>query len=406
MSTSSGGSAPPALTYSAAARVVPARPLGRRSPLFKPIANASFPALNGGINASGGGVATTTSSGPHTNTNNTTNNNTNNTTNNNTDLLAGGPRVLDCFCGIGGSSRGAVLAGYTIAVATDGCPTALAAYSANAPSHLTVQLDAADSPSFVAGVRQACAREGISPKFDIALVSLPCQAFSSASNSRATDTRRGLASLFLPSLIALAPSAIVFENVPNFGTSAEWRAVRSRLAQSYNVREYVINSAKCAVPQRRLRFFAVCTPRGAVDVLTTAVAALGDVAETNMEDVFPQLGLYFHLPRGAHDPAVFSTDRPSPTVRTTCASRPNLAKFTPRPRDAGCITDAAVLPVSTWARVMGFPPGWRLPVQRQACTCPFCASSRRAPAARLIGNAVCPPVMAFILKNLRHLFPS
>ena len=315
-----------------------------------------------------------------------------------------GPTVLDTFAGIGGSSLGARLAGFRVVLASDGCPSACAAYTANAPSHGVLCADAADAPVFLAALRARCKDIGVSDHFDCILCSLPCQGFSSASSSRHKDTRRGLGARFLPVLIDLAPTAIVFENVVPFAVSAEWAALRLALSASYDVSEHVICASHLGVPQRRRRFFGVCIPSGAEDRLSAAVAELAAVPETTMAQTFPGMVSFFHLPRGRTDPAVFSAARPAPTVRTTCAAVPNYGTYRRRLRDAGPLRDATVLSVADWARVQGFPSSWILPTATTACGCPFCASSRRRPAPRMIGNAVCPGVMAFVLSHIRHVF--
>ena len=314
------------------------------------------------------------------------------------------PTVLDTFCGIGGSSLGATMAGYDVVMATDGCPTACAAYAVNAPGHPVVCADASSSAPFLAALASAAKASGTPASFDCILVSLPCQGFSTASTNRRTDPRRDLGSLFLPSLLALRPTVVVFENVCGFGISGEWAALKTALLRRFDVQEHVISAARCGVPQRRNRFFAACVPRGSEDRLSPAVAALDSRPETTMRQVFPDLRTYFHCPRGASDPGVFDSDRPAPTVRTTCAAKPNKDRYRPRRRDAGPIADASVLSVADWARVQGFPTTWVLPSTTASCSCRFCSSSRRRPAPRLVGNAVCPAVMAFVLRHLAHLF--
>ena len=83
-------------------------------------------------------------------------------------------RVVDLFCGLGGSTRGARLAGHEVVGACDLCPMALETYRLNHGQH-AVQMDVRDTKA-LAWLR--------SLRPDCIVASPPCTSFSTAGCNR------------------------------------------------------------------------------------------------------------------------------------------------------------------------------------------------------------------------------
>ena len=139
-------------------------------------------------------------------------------------------KVIDLFCGAGGSSLGYKMAGFDVILAVDINEVTLSAYKANHPEVETLQTD----------IMQLTAKD--LPKVDVILGSTPCAEFSIAKKNRTYDTR--LTYHFLKIIDEYKPKYWMLENVP--GIAPYLHGV------NYNI----LNVADYGVPQKRRRCIA------------------------------------------------------------------------------------------------------------------------------------------------------
>lgn len=176
------------------------------------------------------------------------------------------PWAIDIFSGAGGLSLGLEQAGFSVVAAADSDGTALATHRGNLPS-LTWEGDLSNPDLFL----QQLQEWGID-QVDLIAGGPPCQPFSKAGVPKisslvnagaraAKDPRRDLWSSFFRLIDELKPSAVLFENVPDF-VRAQEGAVLVQLLSSLKGRGFqtnarVLEAWRYGVPQHRSRLFAV-----------------------------------------------------------------------------------------------------------------------------------------------------
>ena len=138
-------------------------------------------------------------------------------------------KVIDLFCGAGGSSLGCKMASFEVILAVDINEVVLGAYKANHPEVETWQTD----------IMQLTADD--LPKADVILGSTPCQEFSTAKFNCTYDMT--LTNHFLNLVNEYNPKYWMLENVPT---------IAKFLHVSYNI----LNAADYGVPQKRRRCIA------------------------------------------------------------------------------------------------------------------------------------------------------
>lgn len=297
-------------------------------------------------------------------------------------------KAIDLFCGWGGFSCGAVLAGVEVVSAVDLNPTALGAHRANHPQalHLCTDLGVLDF-------------RGLAVDVSLLLASPPCQGFSRAGRGASEDKRKKLRALSWVPVRAIEvkrPRAFVVENVEEMRKWSFWPLWCGALERlGYSLTHLTINAATCGVPQRRVRAFTVGLPKGrTIPPLRTererpAIHYLDLNASGGWRRIdeaapgyrgrleqararFPGLSLVQHTTghRG------ISTNEPIRTI--TCKDQWTLvAGEWWRP-----------LTVRELARLMGFPDSYVLP------------KAGRKASVRGLGNAVCPPVAQVLIQNI------
>ena len=139
-------------------------------------------------------------------------------------------KVIDLFCGAGGSSLGYKLAGFDIILAVDINEVVLSSYKANHPKVKTWQTD----------TMQLTAND--LPKADVILGSTPCQEFSTAKLNCTYDMT--LTNHFLSIVHEYNPKYWMLENVPGIAKFLP--------DTNYNI----LNAADYGVPQKRRRCIA------------------------------------------------------------------------------------------------------------------------------------------------------
>ena len=205
---------------------------------------------------------------------------------------------------------------------------------------------------------------------------------------RIEGERAGLTTAFARVIERVRPSGFVMENVPEVVNSEAFsEALDVWEAVGYHVAVVLVIASHLDVPQRRRRVFAVGT-LGALTPLKDFVSSCEKCVENTVCTVRQKLpeiaNTYVVVGRNRHAPWVRSVDRPAPTLRRNCLTRPNPDRYEPRDEDAGPLREAVTLTPKQAGIISGFPPDYAWP-------------EKGALAAHVIGNAVCPPVMSFVI---------
>lgn len=163
--------------------------------------------------------------------------------------------VVDLFCGCGGFSLGAELAGFHTLAAIDIDPTLQSAYRRNFPRTKAIEasvadLDAAAWKQFIGKARP-----------DGVIGGPPCQGFSWIGQRRKNDPRNNLLDHFYRNVATLRPKFFVMENVQGLldeGNADVLSAAMERVARRYRVLEpFVVNAAHFGAPTNRRRVVVV-----------------------------------------------------------------------------------------------------------------------------------------------------
>jgi DNA (cytosine-5)-methyltransferase 1 len=308
------------------------------------------------------------------------------------------------FCGVGGSSLGAAMAGAKPVAAIDMWPLARDVYKDNFKGvqffrrkleHLT--------PSEIL--------QKVGP-IDLLLASPECTNHTCAKGNRerCEESRR---TAFHVTRFArvLKPRWIVVENVVQMKS---WKQYKKWLAMlrslGYSLSEQTLNAAQFGVPQSRRRLFIICDREG----IPPKVAPPSSVGEQKARDVVSPNGSYrFSILRterrakntvaraeraiaklGEDEPFLLvyygsdaaggwqTLDAPLRTVTT-------LDRFAYVRRN-GHGHEMRMLQVPELKKAMGFPDIYKL------------EHGTRREKIKLLGNAVCPPVMCALIQALVH----
>lgn len=159
--------------------------------------------------------------------------------------------AADLFAGMGGFTEGATQAGIKVLVAANHWPAAVECHAANHP----------DTEHVCQDLRQANFYDW--PGFDLLLASPSCTGHSNArgKNKPKHQGDRSTAWAVIDCAEAKQPAIVVVENVKEWATRwvlfPAWRLAMQALG--YSVAPHVINSADYGVPQSRPRLVAICT---------------------------------------------------------------------------------------------------------------------------------------------------
>lgn len=311
-------------------------------------------------------------------------------------------RALDMFCGAGGSSWGAREAGVEIVAAFDLWPLAGEAHDVNFPEaeFIPGRLEELDVDALV---------QRLGP-IDLILASPECTNHSPAKgNKPRCEQSKDTAFQVVRFAQAFKPRWVVIENVVNmrkWNRYAEFKSALEKLG--YHLCEQVLNSAHFGVPQSRRRLFLVAdrqqmppkvTPRKSEPKKVADIVDLNGTyrwtplrqpnrAKATLEraergfaalgEANPFLLVYY----GSDGSGGWQRlNRPLRTITTV----DRFALVKPDP-DHGHVM--RMLQVPELQAAMGMPPRMK-----------FETGSRRE-RIKMIGNAVCPPVMKRVVKQL------
>lgn len=306
------------------------------------------------------------------------------------------------FCGAGGSSAGARAAGVDIAAGVDMCAAATETFAANFP-------DAKVIAGRLEDVNLASLKKTVG-EIDILLASPECTNHTCAKGGAPRDeASRATAMLVVEYARKLNPRWLVLENVIHMRPWPRYGELKHDLRNlGYRLEEHVLDSNDFGVAQRRRRLFLVGDrerqPGNAVrkhpDERKIAQSVLDPEGIWKTSPLFDKRRAKATLERAERgfralgDEAGFllvyygndggggwqPLDRPLRTVTTV--DRFALIRHDERePR-------MRMLQVPELKRAMGFDEDFKLPV------------GTRRDRVRLLGNAVCPPVMKAVVESL------
>jgi len=204
----------------------------------------------------------------------------------------GEPTVFDCFCGIGGLSLGAEMAGGKVLGGVDADNVALESYRGVFRGRLALHEDLLNRTAAEV-LKESGLRQG---DVDVLVGGPPCQPYSVNNLGRGIgDDRCSLVIRFLEFASVLRPRWVLMENVPGL-LSVDDGAFLIHIAKSLRARGYrtasrVLDAARFGVPQRRQRLVVLgcrekTDPARILEHLgtrpphrTTVAQAIGDLPE-------------------------------------------------------------------------------------------------------------------------------
>ena len=311
-------------------------------------------------------------------------------------------RALDLFAGAGGSSYGARLAGIDVVAAVDHDPNARATYEVNHPGVRFFQRKCESvSP---AEITRICGQ------IDMIIASPECTSHTCAKgNARRSEKSRETAFEVCRFAERLRPRWIVVENVIHM---RNWRKYEQWVKQlqelGYHTREEVLNSAHFGVPQSRRRLFLLCDAEREPAQISSSSRPLRRSASTivNLNGMFSFSPLKKKnraratLARAKRAIAALGPRRPFIIVYYGTDGAGGWQRLTVPLRTITTIDRFALvratkgghemrmLQVPEIKAAMGFPPEYAL------------EHGTRRERIKLLGNAVCPPVMAAAIRTL------
>lgn len=321
-------------------------------------------------------------------------------------------RAFDLFCGAGGSSWGASLAGAKIVGAVDRDPDSVSNFRANFPSAQVWEQPAEDVD--LSGI---VARVG---RVDLLLASPDCTSHTPArGRARRSEASKQTALQVLRYAEALNPRWIVIENVIAMATWWRYGALLKKLRREFSVGELKLNSADFGVPQSRRRLFIVCDREAEPPTHLGATSA----DRRSAADAVDLNGTFKFSPLRAQGRAQATLDRAARAIRSLGEDEPFLLVYYGSDGSGGWQRlDAPLRTVTTVDRFALVKPGneghsmrmLQVPelveAMRFTDTRPDrqfkLESGTRRDKIRLLGNAVCPPVMHAIVSELCYSRPS
>jgi DNA (cytosine-5)-methyltransferase 1 len=119
-------------------------------------------------------------------------------------------KVIDLFCGAGGFSLGAHLAGFSTVLAVDKDPTLTSAYTRNFPGTRLLLADLSQTSG-----ETLISAAGLTPEEEIGIIGgPPCQGFSLMGKRKLSDSRNELLHHYFRLVAEIQPKFFIMENVP------------------------------------------------------------------------------------------------------------------------------------------------------------------------------------------------
>lgn len=310
--------------------------------------------------------------------------------------------AIDLFAGVGGSTCGAKAAGARVVAAVDAWGLACTSYRDNNPN-----------TEVYSSLCEAVDPGGLEKRFgkiDLILASPECTSHTCAKGAaERSESSRGTAFQVIRFAEALAPRWIVVENVIHMRAWSRYQELIDALESlDYRCVPRVLNSADFGVPQSRRRLFIVCE-RGEKppDILSPV-----DAKHVPVREIIDTNGTYRYTPLRAERRAVPTLERADRAIANVGSRNPFLIVYygsdgsggwqpvsSPlrtittldrfayvRRRDG--VHEMRMLQVPELKLAMGFPKEYILD------------RGTRRDRIKLLGNAVCPPVMEHVVRTL------
>jgi DNA (cytosine-5)-methyltransferase 1 len=310
-------------------------------------------------------------------------------------------RALDLFAGAGGSSSGAVAAGVTVVAAVDLWSLARDTYTSNFTDVTFLQTKCED-----VSIPELKKTIG---SIEVLLASPECTSHTCAKGSAPrSESSRRTAFQVIRFAKAFKPRWIVVENVVHMRSWKSYERWLEALRKlGYNVREQVINASDHGVPQARRRLFVMCDRecdppevRGRRGRRKTAAGIL----EGN--------GKYKFSPLVTEKRADATLERANRAIAAVGNTKPFLIVYYGSDAAGGWQrVDAPLRTLTTLDRfayvkpVRGGHQMRMLQVPEIKAAMGFPANyvlehGSRREQIKLLGNAVCPPVLTAVLRTL------
>ncbi len=321
-------------------------------------------------------------------------------------------RGFDLFCGAGGSSWGAQLAGVKIVGAVDRDPDAVKNFRGNFPGAVVWQQPAED-----VDLSEVIERIG---SVDVLLASPDCTSHTPARGGRRrSESSKRTAFQVLRYAEALNPRWVVIENVIAMTQWTRYTAFLKQIRRNYSLHELKLNSADFGVPQMRRRLFILCDR----EMEPPSRIAATSMEHRNATDAVTLNGAYNFSPLDAPGRAQATLDRAERAIRALGKDKPFLLVYYGSDGPGGWQRlDAPLRTVTTVDRFALVKPEGdghlmrmlQVPELMRAMGLTndqqdqrFTLESRsRRDTIRLLGNAVCPPVMNAIVSELCQIRPG
>jgi DNA (cytosine-5)-methyltransferase 1 len=310
-------------------------------------------------------------------------------------------RTLDLFHGAGGSSLGARMAGAQIVAGIDCWEVACECYKENFPEALVVKAD----------IKDVSPRElhRLIGDIDLLLASPECTNHSCAKGAGVrSENSRMTAFQVIRFTKEFMPTWVVIENVIQMRSWDRHLELVNKLRDlGYHVSEEILNAQDFGVPQSRRRLYLLCSRTGRTFCVKKRKSELKPACS-----VIDMNGSYSYTPLYSTKRAVATIQRAERAISSIGTREPFLIVYygtdgsggwQPIDRPLRTVTTidrfAFVKPTKNGHMMrmlqpeelkiaMGFPETYRLE-----------AGTRRE-KVKLMGNAVCPPVMNSIVRAL------
>jgi len=311
-------------------------------------------------------------------------------------------RVFDMFCGGGGSSLGARLAGAEVVGGVDMWPVATKAFGLNFPR----------AKVFTGDLRLIEPSDVVKETgpIDLLLSSPECTHHTCARGSKPrSEESKETALQVIRYANVMKPRWVVLENVTHMKPWERYPELKAELEKlGYTLREQILDSAKFGVPQRRKRLFLIADLMGTPEVVTGSRRR-----EVPAREILDPTGTWPMTPLRKEGRAKGTLERAERGIAALGEQEPFLLVYYGNDGAGGwqsldvplrTITTvdrfALVIPTENGhmmrmlqpvelRRAMGFPENYIFP------------EVTKRNRIRLLGNAVCSPVMAAIIKSLK-----
>ncbi len=311
------------------------------------------------------------------------------------------PRTIDLFCGAGGSSWGARDAGAEIVAGFDMWTTSGLVYSDNFPEskffHGKLEyLDAGEIARELGGI-------------DLILASPECTNHSPAKgNKPRCDISRDTAFQVIKFAKVLSPRWLVVENVVSMKMWSRFQLLIKELKDlGYKMNIQVLNAADFGVPQNRKRLFIICDKKQEPGKIQAP-----DVVIKSARTIINPNGAYPYTPLKTPRRARATLERAKRAILSLGNDVPFLIVYYGTDHSGGWQSlDKPLRTVTTLDRFAFVRPNCKGHEMRMlqpdelkaAMSMPLdfkIAHGSRRDKIKMIGNAVCPKVMAYVIKGL------